>query len=666
MTKPGTESTSPPATPMAPTLLSEQIAEMRRIDNSSNPSILPVGKVTASWSGHILDKDDGKWLDWSYSMELELSLTQLWECVFNAPDLPHPTYEPRANRAWISNNRLACAFIKRALSPSEQKLCADEWDPVALWAYLKDRHGGAVPVQQVRLLQEALTTKCLPSESLTKTMDSIIEKIDRAFDAGAVTKELIQLIAILSALSDRSYAHIQSIISRDLTAAGDVTKYGLKEIRRFLEGEQTLINADKANPVDVVLAATPTAKNSKYAKLVCEGCKLRGRSNFTGHTLPWCILDGGGMAGKTVEESRAARIAHFKAKEKDKKKASSKVTITPSGGSAFTLEGDPDFVAAYIAARETATTPTAKAEFVGLMSDALPTATFVEVEEMEFDAWVVLEEELEPGTCGQHDRGNETVLTSVSLNTLPFYLDSGATVHITPNPSDFTSLTPIPERPIRGVGGSTIVATAIGKICLHTKNGSILELDDVLLVPKSTVRLLSISKLAKRTDIETIFDESGAKLVHKTTKEIIATGTLLPNKNLYAIDLYLDHVLTIHASADIETWHKRLGHANYQAIMQMARAGMVEGMPRTFHTKPPKCDHCILGKQARTPVPKKREEGEGHKAMRRLGKIWVDLSGKAAVASRTGNYYIMNIVDDFTNKPWSIPLKNKDDGFGEL
>lgn len=493
----------------------EQIADMRKVDNSANPLVIPVGKVTASWTGHILDRDDGKWSDWSYNMDLELSMVQLWEYVFDAPAAPNPTYEPRASRAWMSNNRLACSFIKRALSPSEQKLCTDQWDPVALWAYLKARHGGAVPVQQERLLQEALTTKCSPAEFLTKTADGIIEKIDCAFDAGDVTKELLLLIVILSALSNRSYAHIRSIISRDLTNASDVTKYGPTEIRRFLEGEQTLIDADKPNSTEVVLATTPASKSSKYSRLICEGCKSKGRPNFIGHTLPWCILEGGGMAGKTVEESRTARIAHFKAKDRDRKKSSSKVTITPSGGSAFTLEGDPDLIAAYMTARESKTLPPAKTEFAGLTSDVLPTATIEEVEELEFNALVVLEEEPQAGinwnNYNKHDLDSETVLASVSLETLPFYLDSGATVHITPDPSDFTSLTKIPERPIHGVGGSTIAATAIGRICLQTQDGSMLELDDALLVPKSTVRLLSISKLARHANIETIFNKTGAQ-----------------------------------------------------------------------------------------------------------------------------------------------------------
>ncbi|KAG6863976.1 hypothetical protein C0993_009724 [Termitomyces sp. T159_Od127] len=147
MPKSDTESKSP-VSPMSshPEPMPDKVAEMHRIDGSANPLILPVGKVTTSWTGHILDRDDGKRLEWSYNMDLELSMVQLWEYVFNAPPAPHPTHEPRASRAWINNNRLACSFIKRALSPSEQKLCADQWDPVALWAYLKDRHGGAVPV----------------------------------------------------------------------------------------------------------------------------------------------------------------------------------------------------------------------------------------------------------------------------------------------------------------------------------------------------------------------------------------------------------------------------------------------------------------------------------------------------------------------------------------
>ena len=59
----------------------------------------------------------------------------------------------------------------------------------------------------------------------------------------------MQSIAVLSSLSDKVYAHIQSIILWDLTVTGDVKKYGFTEIYRFLKEEQTLIDVDRLIPV---------------------------------------------------------------------------------------------------------------------------------------------------------------------------------------------------------------------------------------------------------------------------------------------------------------------------------------------------------------------------------------------------------------------------------
>ena len=98
----------------------------------------------------------------------------------------------------------------------------------------------------------------------------------------------------------------------------------------------------------------------------------------------------------------------------------------------------------------------------------------------------------------------------------------------------------------------------------------------------------------------------------------------------------------------------------------MAKLGLLPEIPPQSTHVLPKCDSCILGQQTETPVPKVHQEGEGHRAMQRLEKIWVDLTGTHAVPSRTGNLYIMNIVDDFTSFPWSIPLKVKSDVFPQL
>ena len=73
---------------------------------------------------------------------------------------------------------------------------------------------------------------------------------------------------------------------------------------------------------------------------------------------------------------------------------------------------------------------------------------------------------------------------------------------------------------------------------------------------------------------------------------------------------------------------------------------------------PPKCDSCIRSKQGRTPVPKTRQ---GERSHRKLGVIYVDLTGPEAVKSASGNLYVMNIVDDYSSHPWTFCLKLKSD-----
>lgn len=192
---------------------------------------------------------------------------------------------------------------------------------------------------------------------------------------------------------------------------------------------------------------------------------------------------------------------------------------------------------------------------------------------------------------------------------------------------------------------------------------------DALYIPNSTVRLISVSALSITCGTGAYFDDEHVKIVNKSTGAFIAGGPLIPSKRLYCLNIqsaYAEHALSAQHSPTIETWHRRLGHVNYQAITEMARNGMIAGMPSAFSSKPPKCESCILGKQTKTPVPKKREEGPGHRSQRKLGIVWVDLTGPEDVAARSGHKYIMNLVDDHTSFVWTILLKLKSDALPEL
>ena len=160
------------------------------------------------------------------------------------------------------------------------------------------------------------------------------------------------------------------------------------------------------------------------------------------------------------------------------------------------------------------------------------------------------------------------------------------------------------------------------------------------------------STLARDSQIITHFDEVTCWITNKSTSATIAHESLLPKKNLYSLDLlspHAEHALTLSHSPDLATWHRCLGHTNYHAVKEMAKSGLIPGMPTNFPPgNPPKCEFCVVGKQTKTPVPKTHQEGPGHKATRVLEKVWVDLSGQQ-LRSRTRNEYVMDIVDDYTS-----------------
>ena len=264
-----------------------------------------------------------------------------------------------------------------------------------------------------------------------------------------------------------------------------------------------------------------------------------------------------------------------------------------------------------------------------------------------------------------------------SLSESPFFLDTGANAHISPERSDFKALRPIPPHPISGVGGTYIYAVGIGTIEIHIAGGHKLTLDNVLYAPASTVRLISVLTLNRSGRYTSHFDDNSFWLTNSGGATILR-GNVHEGRKLY--NLSLSNVKSIHkrnepTAADgpspnavptgafhanrtpnVETWHRRLGHCNVGAIVDMARKEGAEGMTIDLSCSPAKCDACIRGKQTRSSVPKSRE---GEKATRPLERVFVDLCGPIRPVSSSGRVYSMNLIDDFSSYVWTFPLKSK-------
>ena len=187
---------------------------------------------------------------------------------------------------------------------------------------------------------------------------------------------------------------------------------------------------------------------------------------------------------------------------------------------------------------------------------------------------------------------------------IPFIIDTGATCHISPFRSDFASLTPISAHPVKGLGTASLNAVSMGTIEIRTASSSILSLHNALYVPDASVRLISVFLLG---DCNTHFyPKQGFCLICDKENNIILRGDALPDRRLFTIpsssvlvSSSLSPSSAHYASPlpGIDTWHKRLGHCGPRAVVDMARSNVVEGMRVSLSSPPPKCPHCILGKQ---------------------------------------------------------------------
>jgi hypothetical protein len=254
------------------------------------------------------------------------------------------------------------------------------------------------------------------------------------------------------------------------------------------------------------------------------------------------------------------------------------------------------------------------------------------------------------------------------LEDCHFAFNTAATCHISPKRSDFKTLYHIPNHPIKGLGDTCVYAIGIGTIGLCMAAGHTLTLQNILFVPASTICLLSVLTLNHSGWFTTHFN-SNLCWVTNQSGATVACGCVSHERELYFLTAktvrvtykYSSSVSAFFSSSpvpDIETWHHHLGHYSIRTVVDMAQNHIVACVTANLFCVPPKCNHCILGKQMRMLVPKTHSHP---KSSTPLEKVFVDLCGPMSVTSRSGRLYSMNVIDDFSGYVWSLPLRHKSD-----
>jgi hypothetical protein len=208
-------------------------------------------------------------------------------------------------------------------------------------------------------------------------------------------------------------------------------------------------------------------------------------------------------------------------------------------------------------------------------------------------------------------------LSPRALSYSDFYLDSGATQHMSHQRSLFTNFQPIQPglKWISGIGQSRVEILGTGNIIITSlAEGAhqTITLLDALYAPSLGINLVSVGSItAKGGEIR--FSKSHVNVVRDGN--LLFTGERV-GETLYRLNT--SNSSTRNASPDpvvaslsalpksspnsIQEWHQRLAHLNYQTIIKMEHSDAVVGLdlPTGAQLPAESCHDCAMGKMKRT------------------------------------------------------------------
>ncbi|WVZ70762.1 hypothetical protein U9M48_019404 [Paspalum notatum var. saurae] len=246
------------------------------------------------------------------------------------------------------------------------------------------------------------------------------------------------------------------------------------------------------------------------------------------------------------------------------------------------------------------------------------------------------------------DRGIEDV----------WIMDSGCSRHMTGHRKWFSSLNPVSTKEyitFRDNGQGKVMG--VGYVSLSAK----LSLREVAFVRNLRFNLVSVSQLLDE-GFEVRF-KKGACCVLDAEETLVCS--LLPFGRVFRVDLTSVSARAPFGClsfADIWKWHRRLGHLSFDLLVRLSSMGLIRGLPKLRAEKDLVCHPCRHGKMvaaSHTPVSQVMTSYPGE-------LLHMDTVGPARVASVSGKWYVLVVVDDFSRFSWVFFMESKDEAFGSV
>lgn len=244
------------------------------------------------------------------------------------------------------------------------------------------------------------------------------------------------------------------------------------------------------------------------------------------------------------------------------------------------------------------------------------------------------------------------VIASGSFGKDEWYLDSGASQHLTLHEhwlrdkceSDVTEITVANDTQLK--------VKCKGTLTIHTvEDGREVDITVrvVLCVPGLATNLLSVSQITRNGN--TVRFKTDGCSIYNRKRKLLATATLV--NNVYRLnDKKSVFGLMSAESADINIWHRRLGHMNKSDLLKM-KNGIVSCI-NFVQSELSACVPCLEGKQTRSSF-----NSVGTRATDILKLVHTDICGPMETASIGGARYFLLFIDDFSRKTFVYFLKQK-------
>ncbi|WVZ76462.1 hypothetical protein U9M48_024438 [Paspalum notatum var. saurae] len=210
-------------------------------------------------------------------------------------------------------------------------------------------------------------------------------------------------------------------------------------------------------------------------------------------------------------------------------------------------------------------------------------------------------------------------------------MDSGCSRHMTGHRKWFSSLNPVSTKEYITFGDNGQgKVMGVGSVSLSAK----LSLREIAFVRNLGFNLVSVSQL-----LDEGFEVFRVDLISVSS----------PARCLVASP-----------SADIWKWHRRLGHLSFDLLVRLSSMGLIRGLPKLRAEKDLVCHSCRHGKMvAASHIPVSQVMTSYPSEL-----LHMDTVGPDRVASVSGKWYVLVVVDDFLRFSWVFFMEFKDEGFG--